>query len=121
MVAGARSASFGLRHEKPEAVRITMKVAATETALYTKRGDCRPRSHLFALRQLCGPSVTVKIESRLLGGLKKPVEVIAQARFGLIASPGHGMLRVRFAFPISFMQAALPSVAGCGPVRCVRD
>src|SRR3977135_922163 len=62
MVAGARSASFGFLQEKPEAVRITIKVAATETALYTKRGDCKLRSQCLALRQLCGPSVAVKME-----------------------------------------------------------
>src|SRR5467141_1987755 len=62
MVAGARSASFGFLQEKPEAVRITIKVAATETALYTKRGDWKLCSQRLALRQLCGPSVAVKME-----------------------------------------------------------
>src|SRR5580698_4983008 len=62
MVAGARSASFGFRRENPKAHRTTKSVAATETALYTKRGDWRLRSQRLALRQLCGPSVAVRME-----------------------------------------------------------
>ena len=42
--------------------------AATETALYTKRGDCRPRSQRFARRQLLGPSVAVRIAPKSCGG-----------------------------------------------------
>src|SRR5467141_2201704 len=66
-MAGLRSASFGLRNEKPEAVRMTTRVAATETALYTKRGDRSARSQRFARRQLCGPRVAVRIESKSCG------------------------------------------------------
>src|SRR5258708_40235976 len=62
MVAGARWARFGCLQEKPEAVRITMKVAATETTPYTKRADWKPRSQRFALRQLSGPTVAVRME-----------------------------------------------------------
>src|SRR5882762_5359350 len=65
--------------------------------------------------------VYVEVERGLLGGLKKPIEVIAQARFGLFTSPVHKMLCASFEIPISLTTDALPSVAGCAPVRCVRD
>src|SRR2546429_4556664 len=47
---------------------MTTNVAATETALYTKRGERKPRSQRFARRQLCGPRVAVRIESKSCGG-----------------------------------------------------
>src|SRR6202045_288568 len=65
--------------------------------------------------------VHVEVESGMLVGTKKSVEVIAQPRFGLFAIPVHGMLRARFETPNSIMTGALPSAAELAPVRCVRD
>jgi hypothetical protein len=48
----------------------------------------------------------MEIESGLLGGLEQSVEVIAQACFGLFASPGHGMLRISFDNPTILMMAS---------------
>src|SRR5216684_2609210 len=66
-------------------------------------------------------SVHMEVESGLLGGMKKSVEVIAQPRFGLFAIPVHGMLRARFETPNSIMTGALPSAAERAPVRSVPD
>src|SRR6266436_273754 len=66
-------------------------------------------------------SVHMEVESGLLGGMKKSVEVIAQPRFGLFAIPVHGMLRARFETPNSIMTGALPSAAARALVRCGRD
>src|SRR5260370_11409456 len=68
MVAGGRSASFGLLKENPEAVRITRNVAATDAMLYTNRGDCRLLSQRLKFRQLGAPSVAVKIASSSCAG-----------------------------------------------------
>src|SRR6266852_2231748 len=47
--------------------------------------------------------IHMEIESRLLDGLKKPVKIIAQACFGLFASPVHTVLRARFQIRIPVM------------------
>src|SRR5260370_8009590 len=68
MVAGGRSASFGLLKENPEAVRRTRNVAATDAMLYTNRGDCKLLSQRLKFRQLGAPSVAVKIASSRCAG-----------------------------------------------------
>ena len=68
-------------------------------------------------------SVHMLIESAPFRGVQQPVEVVAQACFGLFASPGHcpaPPLAPKL-LTTGFMPGALPFVAESLPIRCARD
>src|SRR5262249_21965915 len=61
--------------------------------------------------------VHVLVEGAPLFSLQQTVKVVAQARFGLFASPGHNKLRPCSENTQYFMPGALPSVAESAPAR----